>query len=71
MALPGMWPLFLAALGTTTAVIWWRSRSQQGPPSGPPSSRRPRLAVVPVRNEASGRRGMGRQGLDGGQGARR
>jgi hypothetical protein len=66
MALPGIWPLFLAALGTTTAAIWWRSRSQQGPSSGPPSSRDPRLAVVPVRNEARGRRRS-----DRGQEARR
>jgi hypothetical protein len=68
MEFPGIWPLFLAALGATTAVIWWRSRSQQGQSSlgGPPSSPHPRLAVVPVRNGARARRGHDR-GLEGRQ----
>ena len=50
MALSGIWPLSLAALGATTAVLWWRTRSQHGPSSHgqPPSNGRMRLAVVPV-----------------------
>ena len=70
MALPGIWPLFLAALGATTAAIWWRSRSQHGPSSldGSPSSRHPRLAVVPVRNGERARRGHDHdRGLEGRQ----
>ena len=62
MALSGIWPLSLAALGATTAVLWWRTRSQHGPSSHaqPPSNGRMRLAVVPVQtvhNRARGTRG--------------
>jgi len=57
MALPSIWALFVAALGVTTAVIWWRSRSQEGmsSPGRPPSHRHPRPAVVPVRSEDGSR----------------
>jgi hypothetical protein len=63
MALLGIWPLSLAALGATTAVLWWRTRSQHGPSTyGQPSSTRPlHVAVVPVQrvhNRACGTRGQ-------------
>jgi hypothetical protein len=52
MASSAIWPLFLVALGATTALLWWRTKSQHGPstPGGPPSTRHLHLAVVPVRN---------------------